>query len=70
MHVIASMNVPVLALFGSSVVSEWKPYNTKSFVLKKAGMGDFSFDLYDNHCMKLITVPDVLRVVKRMLRKK
>ena len=69
MHVVASMNVPVLALFGSSIVSEWRPYNSKSVILKSAGDDDISFDLYDNHCMKQISVSDVLQAVKKMLKK-
>jgi ADP-heptose:LPS heptosyltransferase len=69
MHVVASMNVPVLALFGSSIVSEWKPYNSKSVVLKKTNDGDISFDLYDNHGMKLITVSDALHAAKKMIKK-
>ncbi len=66
MHMAAAVNVPVVALFGPTDERKWGPWGAGHTIITKrlACHPCKPHNCSDNECMKLIGVPEVLRVLE------
>ena len=71
MHVAATTNTPVIALFGPTCEKQWGPYTTKAKIIRKISGGYcYKHNLDNNYCMKLITEEEVIDSIKKSLKEK
>jgi 3-deoxy-D-manno-octulosonic-acid transferase/heptosyltransferase-1 len=70
MHIAAAVGTPVIALFGPTSASRTGPYGEGHFVIRRdlACSPCFLKKCETRHCMKDISVEDVLEAAKKMLK--
>ncbi|HDZ76996.1 MAG TPA: glycosyltransferase family 9 protein, partial [Candidatus Omnitrophica bacterium] len=72
MHIAAAMQAPLIALFGPGDIHKFSPYcsGDKCIILRKdveCTRPCYKFKCNDRKCMELITVDDVMQVVRGVL---
>jgi heptosyltransferase II len=69
MHIAATTNTPIIALFGPTCEKQWSPYTKKAKIIRKISGGYcYKHNLNDNYCMKLITEEEVITNIKKSLK--